>query len=85
MHPTPLVNGFVFLYVLGFCLIVTIIWYMLWTNRRRIVRRIVRRRYLERGQRRLAGLALTHAREQRLINHQDELLLRDELGLQELQ
>jgi hypothetical protein len=71
-----------FLYLFIFSLVATLIWLSLWLNRRRIIRRIIRR-HLDRGYFRLARQTLTRAREQRLINHQDELLLRDELGLQE--
>jgi hypothetical protein len=81
---TPLVNGTVFLYLFIFCPVMTLIWLALWLNRRRIIRRICQR-HLDKGCRNLADQALTRARDQRLINHQDELLLRDELGLQDLQ
>jgi hypothetical protein len=78
MHIDPTV----FLYLFIFSLVATLIWLALWLNRRRIIRRIVRY-HMEKVGRIRANQALTRAREQRLINHQDELLLRDELGLQE--
>jgi hypothetical protein len=78
---TPLANGNVFLYILIADLVATLLWLAIYLNRRRIIRRIARR-YLDRGLRSRADRTLTRAREQRLINHQDELLLRDELGMQ---
>jgi hypothetical protein len=79
---TPLpISGNVFLYLLIADLVATALWLAIYLNRRRIIRRIARR-HLKQGSRIRADRTLTRAREQRLINHQDELLLRDELGLQ---
>jgi hypothetical protein len=77
MHVDPTV----FLYLFIFSLAATLIWLALYLNRRRIIRRIARR-HLQRGSRSRADQTLTQARIKRLINHQDELLLREELGLQ---
>jgi hypothetical protein len=74
-------NGMVYLYILIADLLATVLWLVIYLNRRRIIRRIARR-HIQHGSRSRAGLTLTRAREQRLINHQDELLLREELGLQ---
>jgi hypothetical protein len=75
-------DGSTYLWILAFCVAITLIWLALWLNRKRFLRRICRGRIDEGWTRSQVGQILTQARQQRLINHQDELLLREELKLE---